>query len=243
MKILFISNKYPPLNDGGYQAVCHEVANQLIVRGHKVTVLTSPPLKREDHQESSVYRELRLESPIYPHSAKRALRYHINRHFNFRAVKKVILETEPDVVVIWGMFELSRLVAVWAEKLMKQRVAYYLSDQWPMTASVPDPHWDMPVKNWKELVYRWLLRKAIPAFFDVDWDRPDLGFKHVLVSCRALRDELVQGGVPVQDAEVVYHGIDPAPYLEAAQRRRRSGLDRLQSVFVGTLMPHKGAQR
>jgi glycogen synthase len=241
MKILFISNVYPPCGLGGYDAVCYEVATHLIARGHKVTVLTSNYRKGEVHRESEVYRELRLAKPIYPYGAKQTLRYFVDRHVNARAVKKIIMEKEPDVVVVWGMYELSRLVAVWTERLLNRKVVYYLSDQWPMTASLPDPCWDMPVKNLKGKACRWLLRKPLSAWFEVDWNGQGLRFEHVLISCQALRDELVQGGVPVHNAKVIYHGIDPSPYREAAKRPRRSGMDRLQTVFVGTLMSHKGA--
>lgn len=41
MRILFLSNFYPPHDYGGYEQWCHEVATGLQERGHIVAVLTS----------------------------------------------------------------------------------------------------------------------------------------------------------------------------------------------------------
>ncbi len=41
MRILFLSNFYPPHAIGGYEQWCQEVADRLHARGHTVTVLTS----------------------------------------------------------------------------------------------------------------------------------------------------------------------------------------------------------
>ena len=41
MRILFLSNLYPPWELGGYEQWCQEVATHLVDRGHDVSVLTS----------------------------------------------------------------------------------------------------------------------------------------------------------------------------------------------------------
>ena len=49
MRILFLSNFYPPVSRGGYEQWCQEVADGLVARGHEVTVLTS------DYRRSEVF--------------------------------------------------------------------------------------------------------------------------------------------------------------------------------------------
>ena len=41
MRILFVSNNFPPATKGGYEQWCEEVALALAARGHTMAVLTS----------------------------------------------------------------------------------------------------------------------------------------------------------------------------------------------------------
>ena len=41
MRVLFVSNLYPPNVVGGYERLCFEVASAFAARGHEVAVLTS----------------------------------------------------------------------------------------------------------------------------------------------------------------------------------------------------------
>ncbi len=49
--------------------------------------------------------------------------------------KKCINTFRPDVVLVWGMWNLSRTLPVLIETLMPQRVVYYMGDYWPTLAS------------------------------------------------------------------------------------------------------------
>ena len=46
MRVLFVSNLYPPNVIGGYERLCFEVAAALAKRGHDVWVLTSDHVGR-----------------------------------------------------------------------------------------------------------------------------------------------------------------------------------------------------
>lgn len=41
MRLLFVSNLFPPHHLGGYEIVCKQVADGLRERGHEVSILTS----------------------------------------------------------------------------------------------------------------------------------------------------------------------------------------------------------
>src|SRR5687767_4370547 len=41
MRLLFLSNFYPPVRSGGYDQLCQDVARTLEARGHTLSVLTS----------------------------------------------------------------------------------------------------------------------------------------------------------------------------------------------------------
>ena len=66
MRLLFLSNLYPPYGQGGYEEWCQEMATQLRARGHEIIVLTSRhALERADNNDPSwVRRELHLEMEL-----------------------------------------------------------------------------------------------------------------------------------------------------------------------------------
>ena len=66
MRILFLSNFYPPIRAGGYAQLCQEVAWNLQERGHVINVLTSN-YKREQAPEGErqVLRNLYLENDLF----------------------------------------------------------------------------------------------------------------------------------------------------------------------------------
>ena len=40
MKLLFVSNQFPPDSRGGYENLCKEVATAFVDRGHEIAVVT-----------------------------------------------------------------------------------------------------------------------------------------------------------------------------------------------------------
>ena len=74
MRILFISNFYPPYELGGYEQWCQEVATRLRQHGYEVKVLTSRYGIQSDSEEFSphVVRTLYLQADIdYYHPTDR----------------------------------------------------------------------------------------------------------------------------------------------------------------------------
>src|SRR2546426_3143272 len=108
MKILFLSNLYPPNVVGGYERLCFEIASGLSSRGHQVRVLTSNyGGKAEDFTGQIVERGLKLsanEEDIYqPFSCTPEQRIAMNMH-NAATLTRVVNEFEPDVIFIWNLF-------------------------------------------------------------------------------------------------------------------------------------------
>ena len=55
---------------------------------------------------------------------------------------------KPDIVFIWGMWNLSRQIAFWAEQWMPGRVAYSLAGYWPMQPDVHEIYWQKKANHW-----------------------------------------------------------------------------------------------
>ena len=133
MKILFISNLYPPNVFGGYERLCYDVAFALQARGHEVTILTSSYGQNngEDYGHS-VRRELFLfatEGNIYtPFDCTPAQRdeYETSNRNKFEAV---VAEVKPDILFVWNLyfFDQGLLKTIERSALPK---TYLLTDNW-----------------------------------------------------------------------------------------------------------------
>ena len=58
MKILVVSDLYPPFHVGGYELNCRDCVEALISRGHEITVLTSSWGLDRGLMQGNVYRLL-----------------------------------------------------------------------------------------------------------------------------------------------------------------------------------------
>lgn len=222
--------------------LCHEAATHLAARGHQVSVLTSTYGMAGALDEPGVYRRLELESDIYYYRPRELVRYWRNKRSNLLALKEVIAETAPDAVVIWGMWNMSRLVAAWTEMLAGSKVVYYLADVWPAEPSAHEAFWDSRERSLRGRMFKRVLRGPVRLVLQREWRPYRLRFEHVLASCQSTRDELLKAGLPIGHCKVIYEGIDPVPYHKAAEQRELGPSNgQLRVVFVGTLLAHKGA--
>jgi glycosyltransferase involved in cell wall biosynthesis len=96
MKLLVVSNLYPPIAFGGYEVECAGVVERLREH-HDVRVLTSRPGGVEVPDDPEIWRELDLLTPDErgalraPRAAVRAV-----------AAARKALEWEPDLVYVWN---------------------------------------------------------------------------------------------------------------------------------------------
>jgi glycosyltransferase involved in cell wall biosynthesis len=244
MKILFLSNFYPPHNIGGfggYAALCQEVVEGLVERGHDVAVLTSTYGVDHEIVEGYVHRLLSLESDLHFYQTREAWLYPLKRNRNLNHLRSLIERLQPDFVFIWGMWNLSNSLAAEAEKLLGSRVVYYIANPWPIEPNMHQFYWDMPAQTPLRRLAKRLLRIPARLLLKAEWEQVPLLFKHAPCCSQAQRDQLLEAGVPLQDAPIIYEGIDLAPYLAQANRRNGAGgSTSLSLLFVGMVAEHKG---
>jgi glycosyltransferase involved in cell wall biosynthesis len=237
VKVLFVSNFYPPQGHGGYEAWCAEMAAGLRGRGHAVTVLTSG---RPDPTEPAwIRRELLLEMRFTPRVA--ALDFFLRRQarerHNLARVRQACAALQPDRVVIWGMWNLPRSLPALAEQLCPERVVYYFGDYWPTLPSQYVPYWEAPPRSGLNALPKRLLRPF--ALRRLRAERPPvLQMRRALFPTRFLREEYARLNVPLQATALVPGGIDLTPYRELPSRPLPNGALRL--LTVGRISPEKG---
>lgn len=137
MKILFISNLYPPNVVGGYERLCHEVATAFVAMGHEVVVLTSSYGGREaDYPGQMIHRTLRLlanEENIYaPFSASSDERAAINAG-NVKVLRNTIAAERPDTIFAWNLFFFDRSLLSALDDAGRP-VVFMLTDNWLIAA-------------------------------------------------------------------------------------------------------------
>ena len=154
MRILFVSNFYPPHEIGGYEQWCQEIAESLKERGHQVHVLTSrhglksPAENGITIADGGVTRSLYLQADLnYYHPIDFTLHNTHRERANRRELQTVINQFKPDVIMVWGMWNLSLNVPFWAEQQLPGRVAYFISSYWPMDTDPHTLYWQLPANH------------------------------------------------------------------------------------------------
>jgi glycosyltransferase involved in cell wall biosynthesis len=124
MRILVISNVYPPVAFGGYERRCAHTMEWL-QRRHDVLVLTSRLKRRGLAAEPGILREL----PFLPESPLGVLRAPLESLRAARTVRAVLRRYRPDLVFVWNASNIPR-AAVRIVQRWDAPVAFSLADHW-----------------------------------------------------------------------------------------------------------------
>jgi glycogen(starch) synthase len=246
MRILFLSNFYPPYEIGGYEQWCQEVATHLIDRGHEVRVLTSRYGIQSGRENGVPYvtRALHLQTD---NSYYRPIDFFLRRpnqeRENIEALRETIDQFSPDILMVWGMWNLSHNLPYWAERWMPGRVAYFISNYWPVDT---DPHtafWQLPARRPQLELAKRPLRSVALRQLRREGYPPQLRLEHAVCCSQYVRDTLVKAGKLPDKAGVLFGGTDPEPFLRHSQLResRPDSLDGpVGFLYVGRLIHDKG---
>lgn len=244
MRMLFVSNYFPPQAHGGYEQLCQEVALAFAQRGHAVRILTSRPPAADpiDSPDAvAVHRVLHLE--VVGGLLSTTLRLFCRRRRmeaeNLEAAKAVLAEFPPDIALIWGMWNVPRAVPALIERLLPDRVVYYLCDYWPHLPTAYLQQWRAPSRRAVMRLAKRLLRPCVTHRLAREIGTP-LKLERVICVSRALRDRLAGAGLPVVNAPVIHLGTA----VEASRRGEGPGSQlpdaRFSLVYVGRLVAEKG---
>lgn len=244
MRVLILSNFYPPSRSWGYTQLCHEVSQRLADNGHTIAVLTSNYLANAAaNGQTPVYRLLHLDSdPLNYQPLLFFTRQGQWQKENQYSLALVVKEFQPDIIFIWGMWNMSKAVPAQAEALPGVSVIYYLSDHWPVLDSPHETYWRLPARRW----YLWLFKQALnwlalQLLARLEKPQP-LKFDHAICVSKTLRDSLVAQGAPVQQATIIYNGIDVEAFVhhgELPERPNSPGTP-LRLLYAGRLSHEKG---
>jgi glycosyltransferase involved in cell wall biosynthesis len=239
MRILFLSNFFPPARPGGYTQWCHEVSERLAGRGHTIGVLTSRyELAKASASEQNIYRLLHLEGDLtYYRPLHFFTRWKKQHQENLVFLEQTVTDFAPDLIFVWGMWAISKALPALAEQLLPGRVVYYLSDYWPATLDMHTTYWQSPPRGWPMQVPKQVLSKVAMSMLAKE-GQPHLQLEQVICVSARVRDLLVEAGLPIQHARIIHGGTDIERFLDVRKRDYRSG--HLKLLYAGQLVRHKG---
>ena len=241
MRLLFITDAYPPLDKGGFAQLCHDLAHEMRGRGHDVTVLCAGPTPPRPDTEQVIRR---LTVPVgwgerCPVPVQQVFLAAPRSRHNLRVFKQVVADAGPEAVMLWATECVDQQVMAAAESLPGSVAAYYIAGVSPTDPTVLEQYWANPGYSAAARLAKRVLR---PLLSRGRRGRMPLRLQHVMCVSDYERRRVVAAGVPAGNTCVVHNGIDPAqfPFLGLPSSRRNAGSP-LRVLYAGRLVEDKGA--
>ena len=243
MRVLFLTNFYMVQETGGEDQSCQQVVQGLIKRGHTTLVLTSMHRTNNVSVETDgVYRSLYLEMDLVPwlHSLTFFTQRKARERHNLQCFERVLEQFVPDIVFIWGMWNLPWSLAALAEAKYPDKVVYRFATYWPTLPSQHELYWRAPGRKWYSQLTKKVLGQVALAMLASENQRPPLTFKNAICVSATTRSRLIEAGIPVANARVIHTGIDAKQYLTNQHNHQPGGDNQtLNLLCAGRLVAEK----
>jgi glycogen synthase len=237
MRILLLSNLYPPHAAGGAEILASDIAAGLELRGHEVVVLTSSHGLAGAGQDERVWRVLR-EFPVAHFDRRRSFARQFNKLYNYyrryhcpanaRALRRAVSTVKPDVLYVWEVTGIGVTSLLKAMADLAVPTVFHLGSYWLLYAGSPETEQTrLRLQNLK----RWLIG-SFPMPRTASF---------IAVSATVKR-KYVEAGFRPESIEVIYNGIDPRFFDQPAAERPAVGAlkGRFNLLYSGRLRLEKG---
>jgi glycosyltransferase involved in cell wall biosynthesis len=244
MRVLFLTNFYQTHGSGGEEQSCEQVVEGLKQRGHTTLVLTSMVGTNNVPVEAEgIYRSMYLEMDLVPlwHSINFFTRRKAREKHNLQIFERVLEQFDPDIIFIWGMWNLPNSLPAFAEATYPHKVVYRFATYWPTLPSQHEFYWRAPGRNWYSRLLKQVLGHIALAMLTKQAKQAPLTFRHAMCVSTAVRDVLVEAGVPVSHARVIRTGLDLKHYSNSGEHHQPDHKDQnLNLLYAGRIYPEKG---
>ena len=245
MKILVLSNLYPPHYVGGYELHCQSIVEALRSRGHKVDVLTSDHGLEKDETtvtERGVRRSLKIHGMFgHPWLGIHQL-FALERHNN-QTLLDTLKSVQPDLVYVWSCSGLSKSILFTLQNSAVPTV-FVVCDHWiarSQSSDVWTRWWNRKDATLRHRLLRtmWTLTGARLRCQRHAPTNPmhQMRFQRLYFCSRALRDFTAAAGFRVEHGAVIYCPIKTELFTGEV-RPASQAVQRL--LFVGRLTEDKG---
>ncbi len=244
MKILFLTNLYPPYSIGGYELICESVSHAMQAQGHETFVLTSDHkvLELGSLKERNVRRSLRVHGffghPWLGIGKLCGLELHNNSE-----LRKAVEHFQPDVIHVFNLGGISKSLTHTLDRLDIPTV-YFVSDHWitkSLDGDVWLDWWNRPASSKMQGLARDIFARAgLREKWDADaptQPAADVKFRRIYFCSEFLRKKAIAYGRDVSHSAVIHNSVDTQKF-HGKPAPLGSTFERL--LFVGRLTPEKG---
>ncbi|WP_298229508.1 glycosyltransferase [Gryllotalpicola sp.] len=238
LRILVVSNLFPPDVVGGYEIACSEAVEGLRARGHQVSVLTScfgiAPLVEEPSIRRALTVDLGWErTPGWRYVLKLLRKERDNR----LAFRRRLSAGPFDLVFFWNLRFLSvSLLDIALETGVP--FATYVFDDW-MASMASDDAWLAWLRRRPSRFLKALLKRGVVALAPVPYKRADpscRSWPNSIFGSDYLRQRALSAGTAEANTPVIYWGIDTAKFSPSDPQRRPPS----RLLYCGQVTPAKG---
>lgn len=242
VKILFISNYYPPFEVGGYEQLCRDVALRLAERGHPIRILTSHRGTRQPgfSPEVGIQRVLRFV-PDYDGRPGAGAQFFLTRRraeaHNLHSVRGAIREFDPDTIFIWNLHGMPKAIALEAEAAPRAGVAYWLAGESPVEPDEFEQYWRRGARRPLVRPFKSAVASLALAVMRSEGKSARPQLRHVAVVSEFMRQQGIERGSLPKHTQVIYNGVE----LQLFQRPVRAATDgTLTLLQAGRVSADKG---
>jgi glycosyltransferase involved in cell wall biosynthesis len=139
MKILVLTNLYPPHHAGTFDNHCQTVTESLRLRGHAILVLTSSHGLRTEQRDGEIERRLLLNGVFGHPSLTGVMELKPLEIHNNDVLREALDQFQPDIVHVFSLFGLSKSL-IFTLYNSKRPVVYDVFDHW-LSANVREDPW------------------------------------------------------------------------------------------------------
>ncbi|MBI5534528.1 MAG: glycosyltransferase family 4 protein [Deltaproteobacteria bacterium] len=221
MRVLEVSNLFPPDVLGGYEILAQDLVTSLRARGHEVEVLTTG----DGSEQAGVTRTLQLSRAFGEKARSDRVRHLVAAAHNRRAMLRYFAEHgHPEVALVMS---LRRLGVAPLRVLQELDIPFVVTvnDDWPVAYARPRSKGRLaPLRD--------VLDRRLLAF--QSWN--GIRTQHVIYLSGAVQEHIQSRGVPFPPGIVQSQGVDLKIF---SPRRFRIIPHRPTLLFVGRLHPSK----
>jgi len=150
MRILILTDRYPPYFEGAYELNCHRIAEALISRGHEISILTTKygiNTRVTDGQIHRILNLMRLNCHNKIQRRWRQLIYFYRAQQNYWLTRRLAKKMNPDLAFIWHMQDAS-ILPIMSIQDLGIPVVYRIGSHWLIQEKHKHVEEDNSIKRW-----------------------------------------------------------------------------------------------